>query len=103
MREIPLDFLLTSSTTSLSEYQLRRLNEARNLRSKALELIEQAIDQEIEARLACWLRMHREAIFRSVAAITEPNEAEAAFRLWLKDHSEELLRFAVSEQKLLKE
>jgi len=102
MSDIPLDFLLTCSTNSLSEYQLRRLNEATNLRRKAMELIEQAMDEEVEARLACWLRMHREAIFRTIAAIGQSNDAETAFKLWFKDHGEEMLRLVGSEQKLLK-
>jgi hypothetical protein len=94
MKEIPLNFLLTSSTTSLSEYQLRRLNEAANAKSKARELIDEAIDREVEARLACWLRMHRVDLFRAFSTIEVPNEA--ALKLWLADHGEELLRLVAS-------
>ncbi len=90
MKEIPLSFLLSCSTTSLSEYQLRRLNEASNLRSKARELFEEAMDREVEARLACWLRMHRDAIVQACMSIDVPNEA--ALRLWLAAHGEELVR-----------
>jgi hypothetical protein len=94
MSEIPLDFLLTSSTNSLSEYQLRRLNEAANLRSKALDLITQAIDQEVEARVACWLRMHKEALMKAYCSIEVPTEA--MLRRWLATHEEELLRMLPS-------
>ena len=90
MKEIPLSFLLNCSTNSLSEYQLRRLNEAANLRSKARELFEEAMDREVEARLACWLRMHRESILQACSSIEVPNEA--ALRMWLSAHGDELLR-----------
>jgi hypothetical protein len=99
MREIPLDFLLTCSTNSLSEYQLRRLNEAANLKSRALEMIEDAVDREVEARLACWLRMHKDDLVKAFSSIEAPNEA--MIRHWLAKHEEEILRMipAVHPQK----
>jgi dsDNA-binding SOS-regulon protein len=100
MREIPLRFLLTASTTSLSEYQLRRLNESANAKSKARELLEEAIDNEVEARLACWLRTHRDDLFRAFSTLEIPNED--ALRMWLAEHGEELVRLlATGPRKLL--
>lgn len=91
---IPLEFMLSASTNSLSDFQLARLNEARNLKSDAMDLIEQALDKEVEARVACWFRMHREELFKACSSISVPNEA--VFRLWLKEHGEELLKMCAA-------
>ena len=87
---IPIEFMLSASTNSLSDFQLARLNEAANLKSEARELLEQAMEKLVEARVACWFRMHREELFNACSSITVPNEAE--FKLWIREHGEELLK-----------
>lgn len=87
---VPIEFMLSSSSTTLSDLQLARLNEAANLKREAREKMEQAVEKMVEAAVACWFRMHREELLRAFSSITVPNEAE--FRLWLRDHGEELLK-----------
>ena len=87
---IPVEFMLSASTNSLSDFQLARLNEAANLKSEARELLEQAMEKMVEARVACWFRMHREDLLRACSSISVPNEAE--FKLWLREHGQELLK-----------
>jgi hypothetical protein len=98
--ELPLAFLLNASQNSICEYQLRRLNEASNLRSQARDLFDQALDREAEARLACWLRMHRDELLRAFSSLNVPNEQ--ALRAWLAEHGEELVRLVATGPKLLK-
>ena len=87
---IPIEFMLSASTNSLSDFQLSRLNEAANLKRDARERQDQAIDKMVEAAVACWFRMHREELLRACSSITVPNEAEV--KLWLREHGPELLR-----------
>lgn len=87
---IPIEFMLSASTNSLSDFQLARLNEAANLKSEARELLEEAMEKLVEARVACWFRMHREDLMKACSSISVPNEAE--FRLWLREHGQELLK-----------
>src|SRR5712664_2538613 len=87
---VPLEFMLTASTNSLSDFQLARLNEAANLKRRAEELSDEAAVKQVEAAVACWFRMHREDLLRACSSISVPNEAE--FRLWLREHGEELLK-----------
>lgn len=87
---IPLEFMLSASTNSLSDFQLARLNEAANLRRKAEELLDAAMVKQVEAAVACWFRMNREDLLRAFSSISVPNEAE--FKLWLREHGEELLK-----------
>lgn len=95
---VPIEFMLTASTNSLSDLQLARLNEAANLKRQARELMEQAMEKMVEANLACWLRMHREDLLRACSSISVPNEAE--FRIWLREHGEELLRLCATPAEL---
>lgn len=46
------DYLHTASNASLESYELSRLNHAANLRREIAALIEQWIDETVEARLA---------------------------------------------------
>jgi hypothetical protein len=48
----PLDYLQTASNASLESYELSRLNHAANLRREIAALIDQWIDETVEARLA---------------------------------------------------
>ena len=93
---VPVEFMLSASTNSLSDFQLARLNESRNLKSDARELLEQAFEKEVEARVACWFRMNRERLFREFSSITVPNEAEV--KLWLREHGPELLKMCSPPQ-----
>lgn len=95
---IPLEFMLSASTNSLSDFQLARLNEAANLKSEARELMEQAMEKMVEARVACWFRMHREELIRACSSISVPNEAEV--RLWLREHGPELLKMCAGPAEL---
>ena len=101
MSDIPLSFLLDCSANSISEYQLRRLNEAANLRSKARDFFDEAIDREVEARVACFLRMNREEIIRLCSSIEMPTEE--ALRLWIRSHGKELLRIVAGDVPQLEE
>jgi thiamine biosynthesis lipoprotein ApbE len=103
---IPIDFMLSASGSSLSDFQLARLNEAANLKSEAREIMEEAerkyrkrmddaFDRAVEAAVACWFRMYREELLRACSSITAPNEAEV--RLWLREHGSELLKMCVGE------
>jgi thiamine biosynthesis lipoprotein ApbE len=103
---IPLEFMLTASSTSLSGFQLARLNEAANLKSEAREIMEEAerksrkrmddaFDKAVEAAVACWFRMHREELLQACSSISVPNEAEV--RLWLREHGKELLKMCAGE------
>lgn len=95
---IPIEFMLSASTNSLSDFQLARLSEAANLKRDARERMEQAVDKMVEAAVACWFRMHREELLHACSSISVPNEAE--FRLWLREHGEELLRMCGAPQEL---
>jgi hypothetical protein len=50
--DAPLDYLQTASNASLESYELSRLNHAANLRREIAALIDQWIDETVEARLA---------------------------------------------------
>lgn len=56
--EPPVDFLLTCSELSLSDFELSRLNRAANLRKQARELHMQLLAAEAEAVFARWLIVH---------------------------------------------
>lgn len=50
----PIEYLLTSSKTSLESFELSRLNQVANLRKEFRGLLDEWIEAEIEARLAHW-------------------------------------------------
>jgi hypothetical protein len=62
MNDLPLEFLLVCSGTSLQDFELSRLNRMANIR-KQLHVIQDELRQvEAEAILARWLIEHREEL-----------------------------------------
>lgn len=53
--DAPLDYLHSASTSSLESYELSRLNHAANLRREISVLLDQWIDETVQARLARWM------------------------------------------------
>jgi hypothetical protein len=57
----PLEYLVTSSQTSLEAFELTRLNRAANLRKELREILEEWLKTEVDARLARWILECRRA------------------------------------------
>ena len=57
----PSEYLMTCSEPAIESYELSRLNRAALLRKEIWKLIDQWVECEAEARLACWLRQSRSA------------------------------------------
>jgi hypothetical protein len=53
--QAPLEYLVTSSQTSLEAFELARLNRCANLRKEVREVLEEWIQMEVDARLARWI------------------------------------------------
>src|SRR5579862_8806736 len=51
----PLEYLFTSSEASIESFHLSRLNTVANLRKELLEVFEEWVEAEVQARLAQWL------------------------------------------------
>jgi hypothetical protein len=54
-----LEYLATCSKTSLESFELARLNDRANLRKHMIELLDELIEVEIQARVAEWALRHR--------------------------------------------
>ncbi|HKF52564.1 MAG TPA: hypothetical protein VKB26_09645 [Candidatus Acidoferrales bacterium] len=80
-----LEYLATCSKISLESFELARLNDRANLRKRMIELMDELVEVDIQARIAEWILVHR----RSQAAIRRrsPRNTPTA----LKDSSLPLL------------
>ncbi|HKV27163.1 MAG TPA: hypothetical protein VJN90_02660 [Candidatus Acidoferrales bacterium] len=54
-----LDYLATCSQTSLESFQLARLNDLANLRKQMIEIIDDWVESDIQARIAEWMLLRR--------------------------------------------
>ncbi len=54
-----LEYLATCSKVSLESFELARLNERANLRKEMVELLDELIEVDIQARIAEWLLTQR--------------------------------------------
>jgi len=72
----PVDFLVSSSNTSLEEFELARLNKAANLRKELREIVDEWVDAEVDGRVARWILECRRAEaaggFDAIEARMEP-------------------------------
>jgi hypothetical protein len=72
----PVDFLVSSSNTSLEEFELARLNKAANLRKEMREIVDEWVDAEVDSRVARWILECRRAEtaggFDAIAPRMEP-------------------------------
>jgi hypothetical protein len=59
--EAPIEYLVTSSQTSLEAFELARLNRCANLRKELREVLEEWLQMEVDARLARWILECRRA------------------------------------------
>ena len=57
----PLEYLVTSSQTSLEAFELARLNRAANLRKELRDVLDEWMQTEIDARMARWILECRRA------------------------------------------
>lgn len=57
----PLEYLVTSSNTSLESFELSRLNAVANLRKEIRQIVDDWVEAEIEARIARWVLERRRA------------------------------------------
>jgi len=65
----PLDYLVSSSESSLESFELARLNAVANLRKELRQIVDEWIEAEIEARMARWILDRRRL---------EPTDSQAA-------------------------
>src|SRR5579859_5411523 len=63
-----LDYLATCSKTSLESFELARLNDLANLRKHMIEIVNEWVEADIQARIAEWVLLHR----RQQAAARRP-------------------------------
>ncbi|MFZ0336007.1 MAG: hypothetical protein WAN10_15295 [Candidatus Acidiferrales bacterium] len=54
-----LEYLATCSKISLESFELARLNDRANLRKEMVELLDELIEVDIQARIAEWVLTHR--------------------------------------------
>ncbi|MGB6482686.1 MAG: hypothetical protein WBE86_04280 [Candidatus Acidiferrales bacterium] len=54
-----LEYLATCSKVSLESFELARLNDRANLRKHMVELLDEIIEVDIQARVAEWALVHR--------------------------------------------
>jgi hypothetical protein len=55
-----LEYLATCSKTSLQSFELARLNDRANLRKQMIEILDELIEMDIQARIAEWLLAQRQ-------------------------------------------
>lgn len=54
-----LEYLASCSKTSLESFELARLNDRANLRKRIIELMDELVEVDVQARVAEWIRVHR--------------------------------------------
>jgi hypothetical protein len=83
-----LEYLATCSKISLESFELARLNDRANLRKHMIELLDELIEVDIQARVADWILMHRrrqaeEHSSRRIRRKSSPILKEASLPLFL--------------------
>ena len=81
-KNVPVNFLLACSETTLASFQLARMNQAANLRKEINGLVERMVDERATAALAGWFRTaDREMLKRALENPEDPMEwAQAQIR-----------------------
>ncbi|HLJ40081.1 MAG TPA: hypothetical protein VKT50_01220 [Candidatus Acidoferrales bacterium] len=66
-----LDYLARCSQTSLESFQLARLNDLANLRKQMIDVIDEWVETDIQARISEWilLRKRHQATLRSPQSV----------------------------------
>lgn len=54
-----LDYLATCSKISLESFELARLNDLSNLRQQMIEIVDEWVETDIQARIAEWILVRR--------------------------------------------
>lgn len=65
MSQPSISDLLDCSSQMLGEYELSRLNHVANMKKQVRILLEQVIEESVEARFARWMMEHREELIFS--------------------------------------
>jgi hypothetical protein len=71
---IPLRYLMSVSDSGVENFTLKRLSEAANLRKEAEAIEREAMEIEVDARVAAWLIENRAEILRTASAHLEKLE-----------------------------
>lgn len=71
-----LDYLARCSQTSLESFELARLNDLANLRKQMIDVIDEWVETDIQARIAEWI-LHRR---RQQAALRHPPQSVRRIR-----------------------
>lgn len=67
--KIPVSFLFESSSITVSEYELSRLNLAANLKKQVRVMLDQIVDSMVEAEFARWMTENREELRGTIDAL----------------------------------
>ena len=54
-----LEYIASCSKTSLESFELARLNDRANLRKQMIEILDELIEVDVQARIAEWVLVHR--------------------------------------------
>lgn len=85
LEQMPLEFLLESSSELLQNLELSKLNHAANLRREALRLLDQWADETAAAMVARWFAGNRKELCRMASNSFQkelfefPQRREASF------------------------
>jgi len=66
MLDIPLRFLLESSSATLGDFELAKLNQAANLRKQLRATFDRIVEEMAAAAFARWMIEHREELLTSI-------------------------------------
>ena len=69
---LPLEYLVTSSQSSVESFELSRLNRVSNLRKEIRQIVDEWIAAEAEARIARWILDCRRAQTDDAAPLHAP-------------------------------
>lgn len=72
--DVPLDLFLCTSNDAAGTYQLKRLDEAMQLRKELKALVDRLIDLHAEAMAAQWVRENRSTFVGALAGEGGPQE-----------------------------
>lgn len=67
--KIPVSFLFHSSSMTVSEYELSRLNLGANLKKQVRVMLDQIVDNMVEAQFARWMTDNREELRSTIDAL----------------------------------
>lgn len=99
VRDVPVNFLLTCSETTLASFQLACMNQAANLRKEITVLVERMVDELAKASLATWFRSAAREMLKR--ALDNPEDALEWARERIRNDgrkSQELLPLPPAEQ-----